>query len=122
MRVAAEGLGNDLLQLCLDLVDVLAWSKAGPIADAKDMRVDRERLLAECRVQNDIGSLAANAGQRLQRFPRARHLAAVLLDQCLAEQDDVLRLGVEQSDRLDRIAQRILAEVDHLLWGAEVFE
>jgi len=39
----------------------------------------------------------------------------VSVDKRLAERDDVLRLGVEQADRLDRLAKRLLAEIDHLL-------
>ena len=63
--VAAEWLGNDFFQLGFDLVDVLAWSEAGPIADAKDMRVYCEGFLAEGCVQHNVGSLAAYAGKRL---------------------------------------------------------
>jgi len=65
MRVAAEELRDDLFELGLDLVDRLSWSKPGAVADSKDVRVDRERLLAERGVEHDIGSLAANPGQRL---------------------------------------------------------
>ena len=53
-------------------------------------------------------------GQRLQRFAVARHLAAVALDQCPAQRDDVLRLGVEQADRLDALAQALFAQRQHL--------
>ena len=61
MRVAAEGLGHDLLELRLDLVDGLARREAGAVADAEDVGVDRERLLAERGVEHDIGGLAADA-------------------------------------------------------------
>ena len=65
MGVSAKGLGNDLFQLCLDFVDVLAGGQAGPIADAKDMRVYCEGFLAEGCVQHNVGSLAAYTGKRL---------------------------------------------------------
>ena len=66
VRVAAERLGDDLLELGFDLVDSLARRETGAVADAKDVRVDRERLLAERGVEHDVGGLAADSGQRLQ--------------------------------------------------------
>ena len=83
VRVAAERLGDDLLELRLDLVDILARREAGAVADAEDVRVDRERLLAECRVEDDVGGLAADAGERLKLLAGARDLTIMLLDQCL---------------------------------------
>ena len=65
MRIAAERLRHDLLELGLDLVDRLARGKAGPVADPENVRVDRERLLAERGVEHDIGGFAADSGQRL---------------------------------------------------------
>ena len=62
VRVAAEGLRDDLLELGFDLVDCLAPGKAGTVADAKDVRVDGECLFAEGCVENDVGGLSADAG------------------------------------------------------------
>ncbi len=78
VRVAAERLRHDLLELGFDLIGVLARREAGAVADAEDVRVDRERLLAERGVEHDIGGLAADAGQRLQLVARPRDLAAVI--------------------------------------------
>ena len=105
VRVAAEGLGHDLFELGLDLVDILAWREASAVADPEHVRVDRERLLAERGVEHHVGGLAADAGQGLKVLARARHFAAMPVDQRLAERDHVLRLGVEQADRLDGVAQ-----------------
>ena len=63
VSVAAEGLGDDLLEPGLDFVDVFAGSEAGAVAHAENVRVHGERLLAECGVEHDIGSLAADAGE-----------------------------------------------------------
>jgi hypothetical protein len=115
VSVAAEGLRHDPLELGFDLIDCFPRREAGSVRDPEDVRVDRERLLAERRVENDVGRLPANAGQRLQLFTRPRDFAVMSLDQSLAEGDDILRLGIEQADRLDRLAQPILAEGDHLL-------
>jgi hypothetical protein len=38
----------------------------------------------------------------------------VIVDQRLAESDDVLGLRIEQSNRLDRLAQPLFAKIDHL--------
>ena len=65
VRVAAERLRDDLVQLRLDLVRVLAGRKTGPVADPEDVRVDREGLLAERGVENDVRGLAADAGEGL---------------------------------------------------------
>jgi len=122
MRVSAEGLRNDLLELRFDLVDGLAGRESRAIADAEHVRVDGERFLTECGVEHDIGCLSADARQRLQLLARPRNLALVLVDQSLAERDDVLRLGVEQADRLDRLAQPILSEIEHLLRRFDALE
>ena len=104
-----------LLQLRLDQVHIPAASEAGAVGDPEDMGVDREGLLAERDVHDDVGGLAPDPGQRLQRVAVARHLAAMLLDQGPGESDDVLRLGVEQADRPDVLLQAFLAERKHLL-------
>jgi len=122
MRVAAERLRHDLFELCFDFIDVLARRQAGAVTDAEHVRVDGERLFAERGVEHDISRLAADAGKFLELFPGTRHLAAVLVDQRLAERDDVLRLGVEQANGLDCFAQPFFAEIDHLARRFDAFE
>ena len=122
MRVAAKGLRNDLLQLRFDVIDRLPRCQAGAVADPEDVRVDRKCFLSECCIQDNIRGLSTDAGKRLELLARPRHLAAVVIDQRLAQRDDVLRLGVEQTDRLDRVAQLVLAECDHLLRRLDPFE
>ena len=90
----------------------LARRKAGAVGDAEDVRIDRDRLRAERRVQDDIRGLAADAGQRLERLARSRHLAAVLLDQRAARRDDVFRLRVVEADRRDVALESFLAEIE----------
>jgi hypothetical protein len=63
VRIAAEGLRNDLLELSLDLVDILAGREAGAVADAEHVGVHREGFFAERSVENDVGGLAADAGK-----------------------------------------------------------
>jgi len=83
VSVAPEGLRDNLLELRFDLIDVLSRSEAGAVADPEDVRVDRERLLAESRVENDVGGLAADAGKLLQLFTGTRHPTAIFVDQRL---------------------------------------
>jgi len=122
MRVPAEGLGNDPFEPGLDFIDILSGRETGAIADTEDVRVDREGFLAEGRIENDIGCLPSDAGEGLQLLPSARYLAAILVDQHLAEGDHVLRLGIEQPDGLDRLAQALLAEINHLAGSLNAFE
>ena len=115
MGVEPEWLRNSLFKLELDLEHVLAGGEAGAVAHPEDVRVDRESLLAESRVQNDVRGLAADTRQCLQFFACMGNLALMVPNQRFGEGDDVLRLGVEQADGFDRIAKPFLAECDHLL-------
>ena len=115
VSVQSEGLWDRLFQLELNLTRILARREAGAVADPEDVRIDRERLFIEGGVEDDIGGLSADARQFLQLFASAWDLAPMIADQCLRQGDDVLRLRVEQPDRLDRLAQPFLAQRDHLL-------
>jgi hypothetical protein len=114
MRVAPEGRGHDLFENRLNVIDRLAWCQTGAVADSEHMRVDREGFLPERGVEDDVGSLATDAREGLQLVAGARHFTAVIVDQRLAERDDILGLGIEQADGLDGVAQRLFAEFDHL--------
>src|SRR5215472_4925605 len=92
---------HHLLEVRLDLERILAGREPGAVADPEDVGIDRNGRLAERDVEHDIGGLAPDPGQGLERLAQRRHHAAVLGDQLLRQRDDVLRLGVEQPDRLD---------------------
>ena len=122
VRVAPERLRHDLLQFRFDVIDGLARRQPRPVAHPVDVGVDGEGLFAERRVEYDVCRLAADAWKLLQLFARARHLPAMMVDQRLAEQDDVFCLGVEQADRLDRVAQLVFAQLDHLPRRSDMLE
>ena len=122
MRVAPEGRGHDFFEGRLDVVDGLSGRKSGAVADAEHVRVDREGFLPECSIEHDVRGLAPDAGKGLQLFAGARHFTAVIVDQRLAERDNILRLGIEQADGLDGVAQCILAEFEHLARGLDTRE
>jgi len=78
--VAAEGLRHDLLELGFDVIDGLSRREAGSVADAEDVGIDRECLLAERRVEDHVGGLAADTGKSLQLLAGARDLASMFVD------------------------------------------
>ena len=69
--VALVLVGHHLLEVHLDLERRLAGRQPGPVADAEDVRVDRDRRLAERDIEHDICGLAPDAGQRFERLARA---------------------------------------------------
>ena len=116
MGVAPEWLRHEFLELGFDRIDVGARREAGAVAHPEDVGVDRERLFAERGVQDDVGGLATDSGQCLERVAGARDFAAMVANQRFAKRDDVLRLGIEQADGLDRLAQLFFSEINHLAW------
>ncbi len=85
VRVLLELVGRHAHELVLDGAHVGAGRETDAIGDAEDVRVDRDRRFAERRVQNDVGRLATDARQRLERIAVARHLAAVLATSSAAQ-------------------------------------
>ena len=115
MGMDAERRGRRLVQLEFDRQHRLALGQPGAVADAEDMRVDREGLLPEGGVEHHIGGLAPDPRQALERGAILGHFAAIVVDQHLRQRDDVLGLGVEQADRLDVLFQPLFAQLQHLL-------
>src|SRR6476620_120811 len=74
---------HHLLQFHFNFEGGFAGCQSGAVSDAKDVRIDSNRWLAESDVEDDVGSLAADTWQRLQRFARSRNLAAMFGDQLL---------------------------------------
>ena len=122
MRVAAEGLRNGPFKFSLNGIRRLARRKAGSVADPEDMGVDRKSLLAKSRVEDDVCCLPSNSRQGLQLVASLRNLASILINQLSAEGDNILRLGVEKTNCLDRRAEPVLAQSNHLRWRADVLE
>ena len=86
------------------------------------MGVDGDGRLAIGHVHDDVRRLAAHARQILKLGVGVRHLAAVPLDQEVAERDHVLGLGAEEADRLDVVDQFFLAQCHHLGRGFDLLE
>jgi len=115
VRVQPERLRHDLFEPELDLKRVFSRRQAGAVGNTEDVRVDRERLLPEGGIQDDVGGLAADARQLLQLLASPGYLSIMIADQRFGQSNDVLGLGVEQADRLDGVTNRIPAQPNHLL-------
>ena len=118
MRVSAERLRYDLLELRFDFLRCFARCEARSVGDAEYMRVDGESFFPESGVQNHVCRFAADSGERLKLFTGAWNLTAEVADQRLRQGDDILCLGIEQANRLDLLAKCIFAEIDHPLGSA----
>src|SRR3546814_18816065 len=79
------------------------------------MRVDRESLSAKRAIHHDIGGLAPDARQFDERVAVGGEFAAEVANEDFAERDEILRLRVEQHERLYVLLQPLLAWVDPLL-------
>ena len=112
--VEGEFGGDVVFNRALDRDDIFAHRHAGAVAEAQDMRVHSLRGMLVPHVQNHVRRLSPHAGQRLHRRARGRDLAAILVDQLLAEFDDVLGFVPVQADRFDMLNQTLLAQRDHL--------
>ncbi len=97
-------LRHELHEFALDLHCVRTFDDAEAIGEPCDVRVhDDADADAEGFTEDDVGSLASNAGQRVKFIHRLRDFAAVFLDQALAAALDVLRLVVEEAGGLNQL-------------------
>lgn len=116
MRADAEGLRCKFVERLLDRQYRFAGRQARSIADAKDMRIDRERLGPERCVHHHIRSLSPDTRQSFKRGPVGGHLAAMFAHQNLGQRNYVFRLAVEQSNGVDMLLQRVFTQSHHLSW------
>lgn len=93
--------GNHLQQLLFNLLDVLTGGKLCPVANAENMRIDRNRRPAEGGIEYHVGGFAPDAGQRFQRGSVLWDFAIMLLQQDPAGLNDVFRFAVKQADGFD---------------------
>ncbi len=107
---------HHLLQFGFDLKRGLAGGHPGAVADAENMRIDRNCRFAESNVEHDIRGFAANAGKRFQRIARARHVPFILGKEPLRQRNDIFSLGTKKADGLDQFADAILPKRHHFLW------
>ncbi len=100
VRVQAAG-GHGRAQLLLDDLGIVGPGDADPVGDAKDMPIDGKPRHAERVAEDDVGGLASDARQFDQRVHRARHLAAMGLDDLGRHTQERTRLGAEEPGRLN---------------------
>jgi hypothetical protein len=114
VRIPAKGLGNDPVELGFNLVGRFSGSEFGSVADPEDMGVDCKSLFAKGGVEDHVGRLPADSGKHPELIAGPRNFAVILIDERPAEGDHILRLGIEEADGPDRLAQPLLAKIDHL--------
>ena len=113
MRIVNEFRRSELHELALDFLRRLPGREPGAVGNAKDMRVDRNRRVAEGDVEHHVGGLASDPRQFYQRRMIGRHFASMLVDELAAQREDVFGLGAEQADRLDVRDQACVAQLEH---------
>src|SRR5262249_31464646 len=104
---------NYLLQFRFDLKRRVAGGNSSAVTNTENGCSDGDGGSSERDIKHDIGSLAANARQRLQCLARVRHFPAMLGDELACQCNDVFGLHAKQSDGLYQLAHPILAERDH---------
>ena len=114
MSANAERLRRNFFKHFFDDQHCFAGSETGSVADPEYMRVDSKGFRPECSVHHDIGSLAPDPRQSLERVAVGRHFAIMFAHQYFRQGDYVLRLAVEQPDGLDMRFQSVFAQRDHL--------
>ena len=101
-QVAALFRRNDLPQGHFHLLRLLdAVHKADLVAQTDAVGVGDNGRFSEHIAHDQVGALAAHAGQRQQLLKGSRHLAVVLVPQHAHAGRDIPRLGVPQSAGLD---------------------
>ncbi len=122
MRAHPKRGGRFCFELFFNRERRLAGRNARAVADTKNVSIDRKSFCPECAVHDDIGRLAANARKLFKRVSIRGHFAAVIFDKHFRQGDDVLCLGIEQSDRLDVVLQSCFAQFEHLGWCSDFVE
>lgn len=110
------------IELLFDRNRRLPGRNARTVTNAENMCVDGESLCPEGAVHDDISRLAANAWKLFKRVSIRGDFAAVIFDKHFRQGDDVLCLGIEQSDRLDVVLQSFFAQFEHLGWCSDFVE
>jgi len=96
MRVLEKFLRSRAGKFVLYLYYVFAGRQPGAVRNPKNMGVHGDGGLPECRIQNDIGGLAADTGQGFQCGPLRGYFAVVVIEQVLAKPHDMTGLAVEK--------------------------
>jgi uncharacterized membrane protein len=122
MRMAAVGGRNDLHQCRLHGIRGFTWSKTGAIRHPEDMSINRAGFMAKHHIEDHIGGLSANAGQRFERFAALRHGTTMLAQQQFGQRHDIFGFGVEQADGLDMVDQFFKPQRQHLFRCLYFFE
>ena len=112
-------LRHELHEFAFDLHCVRTFDDAEAIGESRDVRIhddadaDTERF-----TEDDVRSLASDAGQRVKFVHRLWDFATVFFDQALAAAFDILRLVVKKAGALDQLLQFFDARSGKIRCGA----
>ena len=82
-----------------------------------DMAVHADGVDAETEVQREVGRLDPDAREFHQKLCIGRHLSIVLIDECLRDLPDLLRLAPVESCREYELRDFISGKVQHVACG-----
>jgi len=109
--------GDELHQAVFNFADGLAGGQADAVGDAEDVGVHGNRRFAKDGVEDDVGGLAAHAGEGFEGGAVVRDFACVAVKQLPTGGDDVFGLGVVQTNGGDMALQACFAEFQDSLRG-----
>lgn len=122
MRMLLEFGGDVILNRAFDRDDILAHGHARTIAEPKNMGVDSLGRHMPPHVQHHIGGFAPHARQTFKSRTGRGHLTIIVIDQNLAQFDDILGLIAIEADGFDMLYQTLFAQIEHLLRRIGDFE
>lgn len=94
--------GEQLHQVLLDFYGIAVFGQAEQVGDAADVSVDDDAAGdVEGGAKEDVGGLAADAGERDQFFECARELAAEFINEFFRHAADAGGFGSEEAERAD---------------------
>jgi hypothetical protein len=96
---------DDFHQLLFYFSRCRSIREAQTVSDSEDVRIDRDSALAERGRKNDVGGLAAYAGQFEQLVHRLRDAPPKTLEQYTARIFDVLGLHAKEAATFDQVFQ-----------------
>ena len=114
MGSAPPFLGNGLLQSLFDFKGRLALGQLEPIGYAKDVGIDGDGRNVEQDTDQDVGCLAADAGQFHQFVKGLRYFAAIIFAEDGAVGQDILGLAVIKASGANLFFEAGEAEGQHL--------
>ena len=112
VRVTHISLGNAGNEAFFDCNRSCAFGESDFRTDAQQVRIDGHRRFVEDDIEHDVRRLSADTGKLHKLFVCRRHFSVKIVDEDFTERDDVRRLRMVETDRLDISFEFFLSERD----------